>query len=704
MKILQIAASPLPIAPHRSKLPGVLVTLAVFALGVLPNAALSERGPERRSATVQAEDPVEARVIVKYKADSAMMRGLSAKDEVRQPRHAATLSQRLRVPLVDGRVLGGRTQSLRGSGLTSSQLAAQLAAQPDVEWAVPDQRRRITALPPPNDPLLADNQTAPITPVAGQWYLRAPTSIIVSAINAVGAWNLISAGPSTVTIAVLDTGVRFDHPDLASRLYTGYDFVHDAPTANDGDGRDADASDPGDATALGECSPGGRGENSSWHGTQVAGLIGAETNNGIGMASVGREAVMVLPVRVLGKCGGFDSDIIAAMRWAAGTSSDVGFGSPVTLVNAHPAKVINLSLGSTGACPASYRDVIAEVNAAGVTVVAAAGNENGLAVNAPANCAGVIAVAGVRHVGSKVGYSSIGPEVAIAAPAGNCVNVGGSCLYPLLTTDNTGTNAPATNTFSDGTSNPSIGTSFSAPLVSGTVGLMLSRNPALTPAGVKAALQSSARVFPSSGGEVNAPVCHAPNGSEQIECYCTTSTCGAGMLDAARAVARAFDATVAITTSASATATTTTVGDTITLDGSGTVVYGGHTIVSYRWTITDGASITSFIGENNTRSALSAGTKMSASSASFIGATNGPSATLRATGAGNVTVQLAVTDDTGATATGSTSFTIAAAPVAAPVAAGSGGGGTLSWDWLLGLAAVLLALRVSRSRKTRQSR
>ena len=690
MKTLQFTASPFPMASRRSKLRGILLGVAIFASGLLPNAALGERGPERRANVAQAENPVEARVIVKYKTDSAMMHGLSATGETRRPQHAAALSQRLRVPLADGRVLGRRTQSLRGSGLTSYQLAAQLTAQPDVEWAVPDQRRRITALPPPDDPYLTDNQPT-ITPVAGQWYLRAPTSIIVSAINAVAAWNLISPGASAVTVAVLDTGVRFDHPDLVNRLYAGFDFVHDTPTANDGDGRDADASDPGDATAFGECSPGEAGERSSWHGTQVAGLLGAQTNNGIGMASVGREAVMLLPVRVLGKCGGYDSDIIAAMRWAAGTSSEVGFGSSVTRVNSHPAKVINMSLGSTGACPASYRDVIAELNAAGVTVVSAAGNENGLAVNAPANCPGVIAVAGLRHVGSKVGYSSVGPEVAIAAPAGNCVNVGGTCLYPLLTTDNTGTTGPLANTFSDGTGMPSYGTSFSAPLVAGTVGLMLARNPALTTTGVRAVLQSSARPFPTTGGEVAASACHAPNGASQIECYCTTSTCGAGMLDSAGAVSKAFDPTVAIAVSTA----TPTAGTAVTLDGSGTVVYGGHAIVSYRWTITDGAGIASFGGENNTQSILSADPRRVATAASFSGATNGPTASLLATGAGNVTVQLAVTDDTGATATSSTSIAFAAAPVVVP---GSSGGGALGWDWLLGLAAVAAILLVSRSR------
>ncbi len=662
---------------QRSILSGFFLALALLTLGVLPNAARGERAPAPRGSVAQTENPVDARVIVKYKADSALMRSLSVRGEPgAMPLHAATLSQRLRVPLTDGRVLGQRTQSLRGTGLTSSKLAEQLSALPDVEWALPDQRRRISALP--NDPLLADNQPT-ATPAVGQWYLRAPTSIFVAAINAVGAWDLTPGSPA-ITVAVLDTGILSAHPDLAGKLQPnglggyGYDFINDIPTANDGDGRDASSEDPGDATTLGECSPGEAAENSSWHGTQVAGLIGASTNNAIGMASVGRN-IMLLPVRVLGRCGGYDSDIVAAMRWAAGVTSDVGSGSTVTVVNSHPAKVINLSLGATGACPLFYRDVVAEVNAAGVSVVAAAGNQNGLAVDAPANCAGVIAVSGVRHVGTKVGYSNIGPQVSIAAPAGNCGN-SVTCLYPLLTTSNTGTSAPLTAPaayiYTDGTvPYASFGTSFSAPLVSGTVGLMLSLNPALTIAGVKAILQSSARAFPTSGGEAAAAVCHAPDGTSQIECYCTTSTCGAGLLNTAGAVAHALDPTAVINSST----TTPTAGTVVVLDGSGSVAYGGHTITAYQWTIVSGAA-----------------------NASFAGAANAASVALNAATAGNVTVQLAVTDNTGATATSTLSLAIAAAPVVAA----SSGGGALDWSWLIGIAAVSATLLVPRFRKNPQ--
>ena len=167
-------------------------------------------------------------------------------------------------------------------------------------------------------------------------------------------------------------------------------------------------------------------------------MIAALTNNGLGMASVGRN-VRVLPVRALGKCFGYDSDIIAGMRWAAGLTV------PGVPANSTPARVINLSLGADGPCTAAYQAVVNELVAAGTMIVAAAGNSAGHAVGAPANCVGVIAVAGLRHAGTKVGFSDLGPEIAISAPAGNCVNMtaGSPCLYPILTTSNSGATVPA---------------------------------------------------------------------------------------------------------------------------------------------------------------------------------------------------------------------------------------------------------------------
>lgn len=640
--------------------PAVVLAMALAAFAAPRLAGAVERGPEPRFVQAQDDYALEARVIVKYRADNTLARALSVQREgANRPQHAAALALRLRVPLANGRVLGSRTQGLHGLGLSSVELAAQLAAMPEVEWAVPDRRRHAAAVP--NDPLFGAGQLAG-TPAAGQWYLRAPDATAVAAINAVTAWDT-TLGSAGITVAILDTGVRTDHPDLLGKLHPGYDFVHDPSVANDGDGRDADAGDPGDWTTANECGAGTPAANSRWHGTQVAGLIGASTNNGIGMAGTGRN-VMLLPVRVLGRCGGYDSDIIAAMRWAAGLSSDVGFGAAVTVPNTRPARVINMSLGSVGACPASYRDVIAELGNAGVSVVVAAGNDAGRAVNTPANCAGAIAVAGIRHVGSKVGYSNVGPEIAVAAPAGNCINLVGTCLYPLLTTTNAGTTIPSGHSYTDGT-NATLGTSFAAPLVAGTVGLMLSVNPGMAPEQVRAALRSSARPFPTTGGDPGAPVCHAPNGLDQDECYCTTDTCGGGMLDTAQAVARAVAPSARIV----ASTTTPALGTVVTLDGSASSASIGRSIVGYQWSITSGTA-----------------------SAVLSGPTNAATVSLTTAAAGTATVQLAVTDSNGVVSVSSTAITV----VAAAAGASSGGG---AWDagWLLGLVAATLLARRARS-------
>ena len=413
---------------------------------------------------------------------------------------------------------------------------------------MPDERRRVVG--GPNDPLYAAG-VAGNGPEAGQWYLRAPSGEVQSSLNIEAAWAVTTGSPDVV-VAVVDTGVRYEHPDLLSvaiggHLLPGYDMASDVDVANDGDGRDADPSDPGDWVTRAEISqPGGAlfrcttsPSNSSWHGTQVSGLVAALANNGIGMAGAA-PGVRVLPVRVLGKCGGYDSDILAGMRWAAGLAVP---GAPA---NPYPARVINLSLGSDGACSAAYREAVDEITAAGTVIVAAAGNSSGHAVGTPANCRGVIAVAGLRHVGTKVGFSSLGPEVTISAPGGNCVNTAtnSACLYPILTTTDSGTTGPVRSAYTD-SYDTSVGTSFSTPLVSSVAALVLSVHPTMTPQDVTALLQATARPFPplgSIGASSTAPECTQPQYSlrgmpvDQVECYCTTTTCGAGMLDAGAAL------------------------------------------------------------------------------------------------------------------------------------------------------------------------
>jgi serine protease len=622
---------------------GLLLSLLAPAWG--------EMGP--RPPRVTADDT--GRVIVKYRADSALMRPLAAQTAPR-PLHAASLGARLGVTLADRWVLGERMQSLSARGIDAAELARRIAALPDVEFAVPVRRKYpLAALP--NDPYLGSGQTT-ITPAVGQWYLRAPGSTFVSAIDAVGAWNT-TRGSALITVAVLDTGVRFDHPDLIGKLYAGYDFISRSSTANDGDVRDDDASDPGDATTESDTCGAG---SSSWHGTQTAGIVGAQTDNGVGMAAIGRD-VMVLPVRVLGKCGGYDDDIIAGMRWAAGISS-----SPS--VNVHPAKVINMSLGSTGTCDSAYGSAFNEITAAGVSIVVAAGNETGHAVGTPANCPGAVAVGGLRHIGTKVGFSDVGPEITISAPGGNCVNEAGACLYPILTTTNSGASAPAANTYSN-SSDFSVGTSFSAPMVAGAIALMLSVDPTLAPATIKAKLQSTARTFPTTGADPGVPQCHAPDGSDQIECYCTTSTCGAGMLDVRAAVLSVVPGAAPPIVNATVSAANPAVGDMVTLSASEVAANGGRTIATYDWTIVSGTA-----------------------AASIVGSSTGTSISMNTLAAGNVLVLLTVTDSSGAATAKMASFT-----VGTPSGGGGGdstggdsGGGAMSSAWLAGLLTAVLAL------------
>ncbi|MES2229258.1 MAG: S8 family serine peptidase [Pseudomonadota bacterium] len=648
--------------------------LALVSAGAMAGLPLhgSERGPVRRPVPVATAES-EARVIVKYKADAALMHALSARAVV-LPQHAQALSVRLGLSLIDGRTIGARAQVLKATGLSSRELADRLAAQADVEYAVVDGRQY--ALAAPNDPLYPASPAT--SPAVGQWYLRAPTSTaivdatsVVSAINAQAAWDITTGNPGVV-VAMLDTGVRFDHPDLAAKLLPGYDFVSDSRNANDGDARDADPSDPGDYVTSADigvvpgCTAGTAVADSSWHGTQTAGLIGAATNNGVGMAGVGRD-VMLLPVRVLGKCGGYDSDIQAGMLWAAGLSS-----TPTS--NRDRARVVNLSLGSTGACSLAYQDVIRQLNAAGVVVVVAAGNE-GLAVGTPANCPGAIAVAGVRHAGTKVGYSDLGPEVAIAAPAGNCLNTTGPCLFPLLTASNSGTTTPVAGAagaiYTGGGSDASLGTSFSAPLVSGTVGLMFSANPSLTPAQVLVALQSTARTFPATGFDPAVKACAAPTSTAQDkECYCTTGTCGAGLLDAGAATATA----AAIHASVSASATSVAAGTTVTLDGSGSWPSGGaNASLTYQWALSGDVGVGSLTDSSSSTAAV------------------------QTVAPGNIVVTLTVTDSTGQQARRSVTLNVVAAP--APRSSG-GGGGAMDVAWLLGwLASVIGVRRVTPRRR-----
>jgi serine protease len=449
-------------------------------------------------------------------------------------------------------------------GESTAQTLARLRADPETEYAEIDERRQ--ALATPNDGLFNE-----------QWYLQ---SSEVAAVNAVTAWDVTTGSPGVV-IADLDTGVRFDHPDLrnatANRLLPGYNMVANVTVSNDGDGRDADASDPGDwvtaADAKTQQFSGCTVANSSWHGTRVAGILGAITPYQSGIAGLSWQG-WIEPVRVLGKCGGYDSDIIAAMGWAA------GFPVQGVPANPYPARIINMSLGSVGSCPQSYQQIVDQLVAAGVLVVVAAGNEGG-PVDSPANCSGVAGIAGLRQVGTKVGYSSLGPEIALGAPAGNCVNTGSGqpCLFSIVTTTNSGTTVPITNTYTD-EYNFNVGTSFSAPIVAGIAGLMLAVNGNLTPEQLIARLQAGSQPFPASA---TVPMCHVPTGPNDLqaaECSCTTQTCGTGMANADNAVLQALRPIAAVAVSGAVQG-----GNPVTLDAGGSAAACQASIASYAWSV-----------------------------------------------------------------------------------------------------------------------
>jgi serine protease len=280
-----------------------------------------------------------------------------------------------------------------------------------------------------------------------------------------GAWDLTTG--NAIRVAVVDTGIAA-HPELGStKVVDGRDLISD-PGNQDGDGIDADPSDPGCGIAGG----------SIFHGTHVAGTIGARSDTipPSGVAGVSWGALIV-PVRVLDGCSGTGSsfDVIQGIRYAAGLSNDSG------TLPVQRAKVINLSLGSPGACDATTEDLLADVRAQGVAVVASAGNDATSAVQTPASCANVISVAAVGPLRTRASYSNFGATVDVAAPGGEMRDdVNGDGLPDgVFSTHASGGGAAVTPTF-----DLLQGTSMAAPHVSGVIALMLSLNADVTPADI----------------------------------------------------------------------------------------------------------------------------------------------------------------------------------------------------------------------------
>lgn len=423
--------------------------------------------------------PTHDRFIVKYR-DGATVTASSATMQQSLQRAAGTALAGRSVTMRHVRRIATGAQLVRtGRKLDNAEaitLMRQIAADPNVEYVEVD--RLLKPVMTPNDPNYSQ-----------QWGF----SDADAGIRANQAWDV--ANGSGIIVAVLDTGIT-SHSDLNANVVAGYDFISDTFVANDGNGRDSDPSDPGDFnTDTSQCPS----SNSSWHGTHVAGTVAAQTNNGKGVAGTAWGA-KVMPVRVLGRCGGYTSDIADAIIWASGGSVT---GVP-TLSAANRAHVINMSLGGGGACDTTTQNAINGAVSRGTTVVVAAGNDNDDASRySPASCNNVITVASVTSSSARSSFSNYGSRIDVSAPGSS-----------ILSTLNSGTRSPSTETYASYS-----GTSMASPHVAGVVALVQSRRKALgqalyTPAEVESLLKSTA--YPLAGS--------------------CSGGCGAGIVDARAAV------------------------------------------------------------------------------------------------------------------------------------------------------------------------
>ncbi|MFJ6727314.1 S8 family peptidase [Streptomyces sp. NPDC091281] len=462
-------------------LSAALLTAATTAsVAAAPDGAPRSTAPTVPTAQTEAAPGTPAeRLIVGYKSGAS-----EAKSNPAAEADAAAKAEQTGTDVDFARRLGTGAALVdlgeRATGADVADVVASYQADPQVAYVVPD--RLNTPQADPND-----------TEYTKQWDLFESTA----GMNVPGAWS--KATGAGVTVAVIDTGY-VTHSDLAANIVAGYDFIGDTAVSVDGNGRDNNPADPGDWSNANDCGTGRKAAPSSWHGTHVAGTIAAATGNGKGIAGIAHGA-KISPVRVLGKCGGYDSDIIDAITWASGGTVS---GVPA---NANTAKVINMSLGGDGACTSATQTAINAAVGRGTTVVVASGNDDeNVSGHSPGNCANVISVAATNRAGAKAYYSNYGSLVDISAPGGETAVSGNG----ILSTLNSGTKTPVAENYTY-----YQGTSMATPHIAGLAALLKSANPALTPAQIESAIKANARPLPGacSGG------------------------CGAGLADAAKTVA-----------------------------------------------------------------------------------------------------------------------------------------------------------------------
>ena len=491
---------------HRRPILIVTVSVVVVALAAVGIAALtglfrhddSDALTPKRDAVTAAANTSSNRFVITYSdgspaasaIESAQAYGTNIIDSLpeqdRQALTAAASKFSVTIESVTAHAMGMAGISL-SKDLTADQVKefiTSLGAADGIETVETD--LRMTVL----------DDTVPETPndkyFSYQWGLTSDSY----GINATGAWSR-STGKD-ITVAVIDSGILSAHPDLENNLLPGYDFISDPWISRDDDGRDADPSDNGDGADADVCSQGSEAQPSSWHGSHVAGIIAASTNNERGVAGIAPNA-RILPVRALGRCGGTSTDIIDALTWASGGHVN---GVPD---NDNPAQVINMSLGGEGVCPAFYQKAIDAAVERGSIIVAAAGNEDVDASGvAPAGCQNVITVGATGATGARSFYSNYGSVVDVSAPGGDPNTDDG--IASTVDKSETSPEEPAYGYM--------MGTSQAAPHVSGTLALLRAINPALTTEEATTLLQNTSTPLSN----------------------CDRDSCGTGIINATAAV------------------------------------------------------------------------------------------------------------------------------------------------------------------------